>query len=231
MAPRGAERSARACRRQHRRQPRRRRARGFIVAATPASRPGWPPPIRWRSMPGLEILAKGGNAVDAAVAVQAVLGLVEPQSSGVGGGAFLLYYDARSGKVSAWTAARKPPRAQAAACSSMSGRPLPSSKRCAAGAPPGCRRDRHAVGGAARSRCAALEGSLRAGDTQRDRWLHAYRRGWRCTSARARPFRPPTRCACCSRARRRDLQDGDLFRNPEYAKTLQLIAQQGPRAL
>ncbi len=50
---------------------------------------------------GLQILAKGGNAVDAAVAVQAMLGLVEPQSSGVGGGAFLLYYDAHSGKVSA----------------------------------------------------------------------------------------------------------------------------------
>src|SRR5581483_5114562 len=39
---------------------------------------------------GVEILRKGGNAIDAAVAVQAMLGLVEPQSSGVGGGSFLL---------------------------------------------------------------------------------------------------------------------------------------------
>jgi len=42
---------------------------------------------------GREILAAGGSAVDAAVAVQLVLNLVEPQSSGIGGGAFLLYWD------------------------------------------------------------------------------------------------------------------------------------------
>ncbi len=48
---------------------------------------------------GAEVLAAGGTAADAMVAVQAVLSLVEPQSSGLGGGAFLVWYDAKTGAV------------------------------------------------------------------------------------------------------------------------------------
>ncbi len=48
---------------------------------------------------GMDILERGGTAADAAVAVQAMLGLVEPQSSGLGGGAFMLYYDAGTGAL------------------------------------------------------------------------------------------------------------------------------------
>lgn len=48
---------------------------------------------------GARVLGAGGSAADTMVAVQAVLGLVEPQSSGLGGGAFLVWYDAASGKI------------------------------------------------------------------------------------------------------------------------------------
>ena len=48
---------------------------------------------------GEKVLAEGGSAIDAMVAVQTVLGLVEPQSSGLGGGAFLVYYDAEAKRV------------------------------------------------------------------------------------------------------------------------------------
>ena len=44
---------------------------------------------------GLKMLERGGSATDAAIAVQMVLNLVEPQSSGIGGGAFMLHFDAR----------------------------------------------------------------------------------------------------------------------------------------
>lgn len=48
---------------------------------------------------GADVLARGGTAADALVAVQVTLGLVEPQSSGLGGGSFLVWYDAASGEI------------------------------------------------------------------------------------------------------------------------------------
>ena len=63
-------------------------ARHMVAAANPLA-----------AEAGREVLRAGGSAVDAAVAVQLVLNLVEPQSSGIGGGAFLLHYDAATRTV------------------------------------------------------------------------------------------------------------------------------------
>ena len=72
--------------------------RSIVVAAHPAA-----------ARAGRESLARGGDAIDAAIAVQTVLGLVEPQSSGIGGGAFMLYFDAESGKVTSYNGREKAP--------------------------------------------------------------------------------------------------------------------------
>jgi gamma-glutamyltranspeptidase/glutathione hydrolase len=63
------------------------------------------------SKAGCDVLKRGGTAADAAVAVQMVLGLVEPQSSGIGGGAFMLHYDAAKGEVVAYDGRETAPAA------------------------------------------------------------------------------------------------------------------------
>ncbi len=60
---------------------------------------------------GAAILAAGGDAIDAAIAAQAILGLVEPQSSGIGGGGFLLYHDAERETVESYDGRETTPSA------------------------------------------------------------------------------------------------------------------------
>src|SRR6185369_2295815 len=88
----------------YRRGMRAARARSFmVVTANPLA-----------SRTGCEVLSHGGTAADAAVAVQMVLGLVEPQSSGLGGGAFALYFDAAHGTVQAYDGRETAPIASTA---------------------------------------------------------------------------------------------------------------------
>lgn len=74
--------------------------REMIVTANPLA-----------SAAGAKILKNGGTAADAMVAAQAVLGLVEPQSSGLGGGAFAVYYDAASKTLTTFDGREKAPAA------------------------------------------------------------------------------------------------------------------------
>ena len=60
---------------------------------------------------GVQILKQGGNALDAAIATQMVLNLVEPQSSGIGGGGFLLYYSAQDKRLYAYDGRETAPAA------------------------------------------------------------------------------------------------------------------------
>ena len=60
---------------------------------------------------GSDTIARGGNALDAAIAALMVLNLVEPQSSGIGGGGFLLYWSQKDGRISAWDGRETAPAA------------------------------------------------------------------------------------------------------------------------
>ncbi len=74
---------------------------------------------------GRAVLRDGGSAVDAAIAMQLVLGLVEPQSSGLGGGAFITTFDAASGRVHSYDGRETAPAAAHAQLFLRNGRPLP----------------------------------------------------------------------------------------------------------
>lgn len=71
---------------------------GMVVAANPQA-----------TTVGKAILDRGGNALDAAIGVQLALGLVEPDCSGIGGGAFLLYWDAKRKKLHAYDGREEAP--------------------------------------------------------------------------------------------------------------------------
>src|SRR5262245_1941174 len=61
------------------------------------------------SRAGFQVLQAGGSAVDAAIAMQLVLTLTEPQSSGLGGGAFMLYWDAGARRLTTYDARETAP--------------------------------------------------------------------------------------------------------------------------
>ena len=74
---------------------------------------------------GIEILKKGGSATDAAIATMLALNVVEPQSSGIGGGSFLVHHDARTGRIASFDGREAAPAAAGPYWFYKDGVPLP----------------------------------------------------------------------------------------------------------
>ena len=182
---------------------------------------------------GLEILAAGGSAADAAVAIQAMLGLVEPQSSGLGGGGFLLYYDAATKKITALDGREAAPRgALPDMFLDTNGEPLSYRDAVLSGRSTGVP-GAIAMLGAAHARHGALpwaklfEPAIRAAEGG----ITVPKRMARFVNMDVPQASQPDVRALFSRADGSPLQVGDGFRNPAYAATLRRVASQGPRAL
>jgi gamma-glutamyltranspeptidase / glutathione hydrolase len=182
---------------------------------------------------GLEILASGGSAVDAAVAVQAMLGLVEPQSSGIGGGAFLLHFDAATGKITAFNGREAAPMgATPDMFLDANGEPMSYWNAVVSGRSTGVP-GAVVMLGSAHARHGKLpwarlfEPVIRAAE---DGFTVPKRLARFANGDFAQSKEPDVR-ALFSRPDGSPVQAGDTLRNPQYAATLRRIASQGPRAL
>lgn len=82
---------------------------------------------------GVDVLRRGGNAVDAAVAVAAALGVTDPFSAGIGGGGFFVHYDARTHRVSTVDGRETAPAAADADLFVENGAPIPFSEAVTSG--------------------------------------------------------------------------------------------------
>ena len=220
---------------------------GAALAASPPPHVGIDPAVQGRvfehdvivtanplaTLAGYGVLQAGGSAADAAIAVQAVLGLVEPQASGLGGGGFITYYDARTRKVLAYDGREKAP---AGATPDMfedaQRKPLPfftavlSGRSCGVpGALAALARLQHEHG--------HLPWHTLFGDAER-----LARDGFTVSPRLAMMIGSSVPQAQTPDARRYFTKPngalyiaGDTLRNPAYADTIQLLAAQGPRAL
>jgi len=182
---------------------------------------------------GLKVLKNGGSAVDAAVAIQAVLGLVEPQSSGLGGGAYMVFYDARTKTVTAYDGRETAP---AGATPDMfldeSGKPLPFFTAVLSGRSTG-------VPGAvamlalAQREHGKLPWNALFSDAEQlaDAGFTVSPRMAGMINGDSPQARTPDATHYFTKADGARYQAGDLLKNPAYGAMLRKLAAQGPSAL
>jgi gamma-glutamyltranspeptidase/glutathione hydrolase len=181
---------------------------------------------------GLEVLAAGGNAADAAVAAAAALGVSEPYSAGVGGGGFFVYYDAATGEVSTVDGRETAPQAMGAdAFLGEDGEPLPFDEAVTSGlsiGTPGTpltwQRVLDEFG--TLSLAEALEGGTKLAE---DGFVvdETFRQQTAENEERFRRFTPTAELFLPGGALP---EVGSVFRNPDLARTYELLAAKGVEA-
>ena len=178
------------------------------------------------SQAGAQILAHGGSAVDAAIAANAVLSVVEPMMDGPGGDLFVIYYDAKTGKLTGLNSSGPAPRALNPEFLAKQGITTMPNKGIHAVTVPG------AVDGWAKmhqrfgklpwkdlfqSAIAYAEQGAPVAEYLHEAWA---RSAGSLTGESARVFKPAGKAPAV----------GEVFRNPDMAHALRLIADQGPQA-
>ncbi|KUO56673.1 MAG: gamma-glutamyltransferase [Sphingomonadales bacterium BRH_c3] len=197
-------------------------AQPFVIAANPMA-----------AKAGMDVLDQGGSAVDAAIAVQAMLSLVEPQSSGIGGGAFLSYYDQQTRKIAIYDGRETAP---AGATRTMflgpDGAPLAFREAVISGRATGVPGAVAALAMAHREHGALAWSSLfdAAIETAQEGFVISPRLG-RFLTIPFPQLSTPDAKAYFSRPDGTLRQAGDLLVNPDYARFLRRLAEHGPEAL
>lgn len=182
---------------------------------------------------GLEVLRRGGGAIDAAIAVQAMLGLVEPQSSGPAGGAILLHYDAASRHVDSYIGReRAPASASPAMFTDGAGHPLTSAQAMLSGRATGVPGVLPALEQAHREHGRLPWPSLfEAASTRAVRGFEVTPRLQQHIDGKFPQASAPDVVKLFAREDGTPLRAGDTLRNPAYAESLRLIARDGAAAL
>ena len=197
-------------------------AQPFVIAANPLA-----------AKAGLEVLRRGGSAVDAAIAVQAMLSLVEPQSSGVGGGAFMTYFDGASRQVSVYDGREvAPAQASPEMFVGQDGKPIPFATAVLSGRATGVPGAVKMLALAHREHGKLPWGTLFA-DARRtaSQGFTVSPRLERMIHSDAPENAAPDVKAYFSKPDGTLLDAGDTLRNPAYAEFLGRLASQGPEAL